>query len=155
MLFPALRNQNESGARRTVQQNPGGSSRRLDFSEHFRFGVPELDGAHAELIDILNETRAPDADRQAISDQLHRFSEAYATHCRVEEIFLRSVGYGRLSEHVAKHRALARQIDECCRAFQADPTADRQVIDALCEAFMEHMLYDLQFKSHLDEVRGR
>ena len=129
--------------------------RRLEFGEHFRFGVPEIDRAHASLIELLNAVLYPGLDARAMSDLLHRFASIYSAHCRAEEAFLRSIGYTRLEDHSREHNALNRRINECYRAFTADLGAARKPLEALCTAFSEHMLYDLDYKSHLDETRER
>lgn len=129
--------------------------RRLEFGDHFRFGVPEIDRAHANLVDLLNAALAFARGTEGMAELMHRFATVYSAHCHAEETYLRSIGYTRLDDHAREHSVISRRINDCYRAFSADPNSARRPLDDLCAAFAEHMLYDLQYKSHLDRAEGQ
>jgi len=132
---------------------PGSWPPELEFSEHFLFGVPDIDRGHAELIGLLNQMRDHEGGT-ALRDVLHRFSRAYAAHCRAEESFLRSIGYVDLQAHSREHSRFNRQLTKCCQAAVSDLASALPQVVELYAAFAEHMLDDLRYKSHVDQMRG-
>ena len=127
----------------------------LVLSDHFRCGVKEIDDEHAELVDILNAALRPTADLSALTELLQRFSASFLRHCRNEEAYLRSIGYTRLDEHSRHHDDLNGHVATCRHDAASDLPAMRRAILALRDAFADHVLYDLQYKSHIEDAHGR
>lgn len=132
---------------------PGNPLQRLEFSDHFVFGVPDIDRGHAELIGLLNALIDPAISAATMADLLHRLSTAYTSHCHIEERLLRGSGYDRAREHSQEHSDFNRRLNRCLRLLNTDPGSARAAIVELHGGFADHMLSDLRFKSHLDQKR--
>lgn len=146
-----------------MTEGPGESAPfELAWMESLEIGVPEIDRDHKNLIEDANAiTRAlvEGRDRNVIVDRIARMRRDCSAHFRREEAILRRDRFTGLEAHVAEHRRIECEIDDISDMLLT-MDGPEQLMQELVLSFrtilIDHLLrYDLRYKSHLLDRRGR
>jgi len=131
---------------------------KYEWLETFELRVPEIDGDHRSMLDLMKAVRVEahagrKARTAAALDRLIAFSKE---HFQREEAFLASHGYGSTNEHTEYHgelldRAVALK-ETCCKLVSPDE------IEGCCDELMSYIVDDIvkgdmQLKSFLQEAK--
>lgn len=134
----------------------------LEWMESLEIGVPEIDRDHKGLIEDANAiTRAlvDGQDRGAIIDSVARMEHDCTAHFRREEAILRRNRFAEREAHAAEHRRIEHEIAEIKSMLQTIDGPEhlvRELALSFRTILIDHLLrYDLKYKSHLMDRRGR
>jgi hemerythrin len=129
---------------------------RVDFSDAFLTGHPDIDGEHIEIFEIINAV-ADAIDEREFSN-CHKLTSSFLELCRDhfqhEEEILAKLKFPRLEEHASFHTALLEKgetIFELCEC-QSDPSLLEDRFTELVTFFIEEVVRgDLDFVSFLQD----
>lgn len=96
------------------------------WRDAYSVGVPEMDRQHQLLVDLINrlhDTVRDGRSSTAVGNVLAELLDYTRTHFADEERLMAEHGFESFREHKAKHDALARQVMEIQRSFQAGTAA--------------------------------
>jgi hemerythrin len=91
----------------------------------YSIGVPEMDGQHRNLVNLMNRFYDENARGNAASAKavLESLVNATKAHFAREEALLERCGYPDLVPHKADHAALLGTVGKSVSEYAADPTA--------------------------------
>lgn len=130
---------------------------KLEWLESFELRVPEIDGDHRALFDLMDGVRSAAAVRnrqraERLLDRLMAFSQS---HFRREEALLEEWGYAKTAEHVKYHAGLmarATAVRQACADIESG-----QAFEECCGEMMSFLVDDvvrgdLKLKSFFDNA---
>ncbi|QHI69464.1 bacteriohemerythrin [Tichowtungia aerotolerans] len=91
---------------------------KINWTDKFNIGHPEIDRQHRQLIEMLNRlTGTPDVttSSETVSDILHNMTQYAQIHFRTEENLLKTVEYPDLKAHKKEHLAYRKKIVDLCK----------------------------------------
>ena len=131
--------------------------RQLEWLETFELRVPEIDGDHRVMLDLMKgvRTAAEAGERQrceAIVDRLVAFSR---DHFRREESFIELHGFDGVPQHAKYHEGLLERVEvvrKACHEIET-PEAFQHCCDELMSFLIDDVVRgDLKLKSFLKEA---
>ena len=134
----------------------------LAWMESLEIGVPDIDRDHKILIEDANaiaRALAGSRGRDVIVDLVGKMRRNCMAHFRREEEILRRDRFGELEAHAAEHRRIETEIDDIKNTLETidgpEPMV-RELALSFRTLLIDHLLrYDLRYKSHLMDRRGR
>jgi len=134
----------------------------LTWVESFAIGVPEVDADHRRLIDdagaIVETIRAACAWRE-VEALAGAMAVRCSAHFRREEALLERDHFALLADHRREHQRVEAEIPSVLERMKGtDPPTPTMIEAALYfrDMLIDHLLhYDLAYKSHLLDRRGR
>jgi hemerythrin-like metal-binding protein len=85
----------------------------VQWSDSLSLGIPEIDGQHRGLIEVINElwdAIVAKAEPQRIAQILNQLEQYTLAHFTAEEALMRVEGYPKFREHRADHRGFIEQV---------------------------------------------
>ena len=131
--------------------------RELEWLETFELRVPEIDGDHRVMLDLMRGVRtaaeAGERERcEAIVDRLIAFSR---DHFRREESFIKQHGFTGVRQHTQYHEGLlgrAEAVRKACHEIET-PKDFQECCDELMSFLIDDVVRgDLMLKSFLKEA---
>ena len=115
----------------------------VEWLETFELGVPEIDGDHRTIVDLMKAIEAALSAghrKQAVRliDRLVAFAE---DHFRREEALLVAWGYPEVTTHCQYHRGLVETVDRIKEACLEK--GDTGSFEACCEEMMRYIVDDV------------
>lgn len=130
---------------------------KLEWLESFKLGVPEIDGEHRIMLDLMKAVQfaATARDRGQVDKNLDRllvFSEGHFTR---EEILLERWKYPEAKKHAAYHAGLLARAEAVRRACAEIETPE--TLEECCEEMMSFLVADvvsgdMKLKSFLEKA---
>ncbi len=129
----------------------------IPWNDAFIVGVPEIDGQHRELVDLLNRlhTESQDGHHEIAPATFERLEEHAMLHFKVEETLMKMLGYAEYDSHRQDHGELLAQLKILRQQF-ADGAQRQQVIGRLRDWFLGHIgQRDVELASFLDALSAQ
>jgi len=112
--------------------------KRLQWSEEYSVGHPELDEEHHELLNIANElielAAKPESSKQDLLELLTKLGNHSLYHFDKEEELLKSSNWEGAAEHIKKHEQYRKEV----RAFLKDFEKEESGNDVLKEKVAQY-----------------
>lgn len=118
--------------------------RTIAWTKDLEIGIPVIDADHKVLVSLLNqvfESVGDNEEKATLGSVLNSLVEYTEYHFSREEKLQEVAGYGDLTAHRARHVALAGQVTDIRRRFDADPETVRgeEVLDFLRDWLVDHI----------------
>ena len=101
----------------------------IEWREEFKVGVASVDHEHAELIGLLNQLDAEQAEAVGQAAALDFLGEVHAkisAHFALEEKEMRDRGYDQYADHKADHERLLDDIRDIMDRVEAEEAFDHR-----------------------------
>lgn len=126
----------------------------LQWSDRLGVGVPDLDGQHMLLVELVGEVHAAMSagrGRAALEGLLLGLVEAARDHFLTEEMHLARAGYPDLAAHKTQHDGLLRRLEELHDRFLSGRLHLTVALATMLGNWFEnHILtHDMKYVSHL------
>lgn len=130
----------------------------MQWQDHFRIGVPEIDNQHKKLFEIadnLQATHNTNAMYREMGKAIKLLVDYIVQHFRTEESFMETVKFPKLESHRMEHRQFIKQIQEILIRLKTDKHVSPSELIAMTSNWIfEHTLHDdVLIKAHLDELK--
>lgn len=115
----------------------------LEWMETFELGVPEVDGDHRAMLDLMKAVKsaAGTGDRKRCESHVDRLLIFAQWHFKREEAFLKRHGYTGLADHTQYHDQLLQRAKAVGRACKAVETKEEYA--KCCEELMSFLIDDV------------
>jgi hemerythrin len=130
---------------------------KLEWLESFKLGVPEIDGDHRIMLDLMKAVQfaAAARDREHVEQYLDRLLTFSEGHFAREEILLEGWKYPEAKKHAAYHAGLlarAEAVRRACADIESPET-----FEECCEEMMSFLVADvvsgdMKLKSFLEKT---
>ncbi len=109
----------------------------FDFEKEFKFGIEEIDGQHASLVNMIaeiqtmfRENRKEEAARYFFETMSHYLTD----HFSHEESFMEKIGFPHLEEHRKVHANFRKNME---KSFELISKGDESAFrDALSDVYL-------------------
>lgn len=114
----------------------------IKWSDKLSLGIPEIDGQHKSLIDVINElwdaiVKKKDAERLlGILNKLEQYTFAHFT---AEEAVMRVEKYPRLKEHYAEHQKFIGHLSATRSKIEAGEQIALELLNFLTDWLVKHI----------------
>ena len=131
--------------------------RELEWLETFELRVPEIDGDHHVMLDLMKgvRTAAEAGEQERCEELVDRLIAFSRDHFRREESFIERHGYAGVHQHTEYHKGLlgrAQAVGKSCREIET-PDNFRECCDELMSFLIDDVVRgDLLLKSFLKEA---
>ena len=129
----------------------------FEWMETFELGVPEIDGDHKSMLDLMKAVRgaAGSEDRAGCEKYVSRLLDHARSHFKREEAFLKRHGYAEVKKHAGYHEVLLQRAAAVAKACRSVETPGEYL--KCCEELMSFLVDDvvrgdLKLKSFLQEA---
>lgn len=129
----------------------------MQWRDHFKTGVPEIDEQHKKLFQIANQLEAAhntNSMYQEMGRSLKLLVDYSMQHFKTEEAYMQKIGFPKLESHMAKHRDFMKQIMEVLVKLKSDKhVSPSQLIKMTSHWIFDHTLNDdIRIKHFLEEL---
>lgn len=116
---------------------------RFDWLESFELKVPEIDGDHRAMLDLMKATRAAAAagNRERVEHFLDRLFALAQNHFMREETLMLRWGYPDAMMHATYHQRLLERAKAVRRACAKTDSAEE--FEACCDEMMTFLVDDI------------
>lgn len=115
---------------------------RFDWLESFELKVPEIDGDHRAMLDLMKATRAAAAgNRERVEHFLDRLFAVTQNHFMREETLMLRWGYPDAMMHATYHQRLLERAKAVRRACAKTDSAEK--FEACCDEMMTFLVDDI------------
>lgn len=129
----------------------------MQWRDHFKIGVPEIDEQHKQLFQIANQLEAAhntNSMYQEMGRSLKLLVDHSMQHFKTEEAYMQEIGFPKLENHAAKHREFMKQIMEILVKLKSDRhVSPSQLIEMTSHWIFNHTLNDdIRIKHFLEAL---
>jgi hemerythrin-like metal-binding protein len=116
---------------------------KFDWLESFELNVPEIDGDHRAMLELMKATRAAAAagNRDRVEHLLDRLFALAQNHFMREETLLLRWGYPDATMHATYHQRLLDQAKSVRRA--CSNTESQEAFEACCDEMLTFIVDDV------------
>jgi len=118
--------------------------KKIQWSEDFVIGVPEIDNQHKALVEKLNNLVDTYNDNpEKIRDALDFLIDYALLHFETEESFMEQYNYPGLEEQIEEHRKFTKTVNKFVDDFLmmgATPEIAKRIEEELIEWIKHHIL---------------
>ncbi len=128
---------------------------KLGWLESFDLGIPEIDGDHRTMLDLMKVVRsaAADGNRQRSAQYLDRLLAFSQSHFAREETLLEGWGYPDTAKHAKYHAELLERavaVRQACAEIEA-PEAFEKCVEEMMSFLADDVVRgDMKLKSFLE-----
>jgi hemerythrin len=131
--------------------------KKFEWLESFELRVPEIDGDHRAILDLMKAVRAAAArgNRERVEHYVERLFILCRNHFAREEALMQRWGYPEAIQHAGYHSRLLERAEAVRRACAEAPSLEG--FEACCDELMTFLVDDvvrgdMKMKSFLEEA---
>lgn len=134
--------------------------KKIEWTDDFMIGIPEIDMQHRSLINSLNKLiEKYDANPGEIKEILDFLVDYVLLHFETEETLMEKYNYPDMEEHVKEHRAFTKDINKFMDDFimlGPSPEMEKRIEEGLVSWIKNHILnVDKKMGQYLKEKMGK
>ena len=110
----------------------------IEWQDHFKIGIDEVDFEHQELIELYNEAKK-EGSTLAVLGFLGEIFEKISAHFALEEREMREFKYDQYEEHKQEHEQLLDSIRDIMDEYEEETLLDEvELGERLKDWFVNH-----------------